>query len=730
MATTRTEKDSMGTIEVPADRYWGAQTQRSLEHFHIGGERFPREMIRGARACSRRRRARQPRARPARPRTRRAAIVPAADEVIEGRLDDHFPLVVWQTGSGTQTNMNANEVIANRAIELPRRRAGLEDSRCIPTTTSTASQSSNDAFPTAMHIAAVEQIEGRLIPAVATLRRHARRRRRAAFARHREDRAHAPSGRDAAHARAGDLGLGRQLDHALGADPGRAARAPRARARRHRGRAPASTRRAASASAWPRRSRTLTGRPFVTAPEQVRGARRARGAGRRARRAARRSPRALTKIANDVRWLASGPRGGLGELRIPENEPGSSIMPGKVNPTQCEALTMVCAQVMGNDVAVAIGGASGNFELNVYKPLIIHNVLQLDAAAGRRVRLVRRPLRARASSPTASGSAAPGRALADAGDRARAAHRLRQGGRDRQEGARRGHRPSARRRSRSATSPRRSSTARCARKRWWSRRRCPMQIRSGPSSGLPAPGPHVLRWADRAPGLLPHRVRRAAALAERGGLCGPGGALPVLARAGQQPGGLRGGPLARRARGRAGRLARLHAAVGGGRWSLFALWRCRLDWPVSAGMSPRAAGGRGGGGRAGGLEHGADASVRSARATHRGRRHADRDSPPPPRSGQIAAIARGRRGLGAGSAARRRRAATERLCRCRSPRALAVAASRCSVALLIGLPIAAAVAPAPAVAVATRSTGPARWSSAAGTSCCRCCTPRWCSPAG
>jgi fumarate hydratase class II len=243
----RRETDSMGAIEVPADRYWGAQTQRSLEHFKIAGERFPREMIRAfgqlKRAC-----AEVNHELGLLPKDVTAAIVQAADEVIAGKLDDHFPLVVWQTGSGTQSNMNTNEVIGNRAIELLGGQMGSKKP-VHPNDHVNRSQSSNDTFPTAMHLVAASGA----LKTLAT---------------------------------------------------------------------------------------------------------------------------SLTKIANDVRWLASGPRAGLGELRIPENEPGSSIMPGKVNPTQCEAMTMVCAQVIGNDVAVTIGGASGNFELNVFKPLIIHNVLR------------------------------------------------------------------------------------------------------------------------------------------------------------------------------------------------------------------------------------------------------------------------------------------------------------------------------------------------------------------
>jgi len=372
MATTRTEKDTMGKVEVPADRYWGAQTQRSLEHFRIGGERFPREMIRAfgilKKAC-----ALVNRELGLLPEDKARAIVQAADEVIEGRLDEHFPLVVWQTGSGTQTNMNANEVIANRAIELLGGRLGSPTPPPLhPNDDVNRSQSSNDTFPTAMHIAAVDQMEGRLVPAVQALSGTLWDKAREFTDVVKIGRTHL---QDAVPLTLGQemSGWASQLDHALehirGAMPrlcelalggtavGTGLNAPRGFGEH-----------AAKVIA------ELTGRPFVSAPNKFE-ALASHDALVGAHGALRTLAAALTKIANDVRWLASGPRCGIGELRIPENEPGSSIMPGKVNPTQCEALTMVCAQVMGNDVAVAIGGASGNFELNVYKPLIIHNVL-------------------------------------------------------------------------------------------------------------------------------------------------------------------------------------------------------------------------------------------------------------------------------------------------------------------------------------------------------------------
>ena len=370
MTTTRTERDTMGTIEVPADRYWGAQTQRSLEHFKIGGDRFPRPVIRALgvlkKAC-----ALVNRELGLLPDDKARAIVAAADEVIQGRLDDHFPLSVWQTGSGTQTNMNANEVIANRAIELLGGRLGSQKP-VHPNDDVNRSQSSNDTFPTAMHIAAVEEIQGRLVPAVERLRDTLRAKSRAFSDVVKIGRTHL---QDAVPLTLGQeiSGWASQLDRALGqiraALPGLCELAL--------GGTAVGTGLNAPRGFGERAARAigdLTGHPFVSAPNKFE-ALASHEPLLAAHGALRTLAAALTKIANDVRWLASGPRCGIGELRIPENEPGSSIMPGKVNPTQCEALTMVCAQVMGNDVAVGIGGASGNFELNVYKPLIIHNVL-------------------------------------------------------------------------------------------------------------------------------------------------------------------------------------------------------------------------------------------------------------------------------------------------------------------------------------------------------------------
>jgi len=361
----------MGAIEVPADRYWGAQTQRSLEHFKIAGERFPREMIRAfgqlKRAC-----AEVNHELGLLPKDVTAAIVQAADEVIAGKLDDHFPLVVWQTGSGTQSNMNTNEVIGNRAIELLGGQMGSKKP-VHPNDHVNRSQSSNDTFPTAMHLAAVSELLGRLIPAVLKLRDVLDEKARALADVVKIGRTHLQD--------ATPLTLGQEisgwvamLDHCLaviraalpalhelaigGTAVGTGLNAP-----------------AGFGERVAARLAGLTGQPFTSAPNKFQ-ALASHEALVAASGALKTLATSLTKIANDVRWLASGPRAGLGELRIPENEPGSSIMPGKVNPTQCEAMTMVCAQVIGNDVAVTIRGASGNFELNVFKPLIIHNVLR------------------------------------------------------------------------------------------------------------------------------------------------------------------------------------------------------------------------------------------------------------------------------------------------------------------------------------------------------------------
>jgi fumarate hydratase, class II len=367
---TRTERDTMGPIEVPADRYWGAQTQRSLQHFRIGSERFPREMIRAfgilKKAC-----ALVNRDLGLLPDDKARAIVAAADEVIDGRLDDHFPLVVWQTGSGTQTNMNVNEVIANRATEIL---GGTLGSRLVhPNDDVNRSQSSNDTFPTAMHIAAVEQLRDRLFPAVRRLRMTLAAKAGAYQDVVKIGRTHL---QDAVPLTLGQeiSGWVSQLDHALGHLE---AAMPHLHELAIGGTAVGTGLNAPPGfgAAAAKRIAELTGHPLVAA-ENPFEALAAHDALVSAHGALKTLAVALMKIGNDVRWLASGPRSGLGEITIPENEPGSSIMPGKVNPTQSEALTMVSAQVLGNDVAVNVGGASGNFELNVFKPLIIHNVLQ------------------------------------------------------------------------------------------------------------------------------------------------------------------------------------------------------------------------------------------------------------------------------------------------------------------------------------------------------------------
>ena len=369
-AKTRIESDTMGAVEVPSDRYYGAQTARSLSNFRIGGDRIPREMIR-ALGIVKKAAALTNVDLGTLPREKADWIVQAADEVIDGRLDDHFPLVVWQTGSGTQTNMNANEVIANRAIELAGGVLGSK-SPIHPNDDVNRSQSSNDVFPTAMHVAAASAVRDRLIPELQRLREELERKSRAfssitkigrthlmdatpltlgqEFSGYEQQVANSIVRVESALPHVLELALGgTAVGTGLNTHPEFAARVARTIA-------------------------GLSGLPFVTAPNKFESLA-AHDALVHLSGALKTTACALMKIANDVRWLASGPRCGLGEIRIPENEPGSSIMPGKVNPTQCEAITMVCAQVIGNDAAVTVGGASGNFELNVYKPLIIHNVL-------------------------------------------------------------------------------------------------------------------------------------------------------------------------------------------------------------------------------------------------------------------------------------------------------------------------------------------------------------------
>jgi fumarate hydratase class II len=368
---TRTETDTMGAIAVPARCYWGAQTQRSLTYFAIGDETMPKELIRAfgivkkAAAIVNQELGKLPAA-------KAQFIIQAAEEVISGKLDEHFPLRVWQTGSGTQTNMNVNEVIANRAIELAGGVLGSKDP-IHPNDDVNMSQSSNDTFPTAMHVAAVWEINQQLVPRVTKLRDAL-----ATKAQQFKDiikigRTHLM---DAVPLTLGQefSGYVAQLDRDLELIK---ATLPHLYELAIGGTAvgtglnthPEFAVRVAAKIA------ELTGLPFVSATNKF-AALAAHDAIVITSGALKTLACSLMKIANDIRWLGSGPRCGLGELILPANEPGSSIMPGKVNPTQCEAMTMVCVQVMGNDTAIAIAGSQGNFELNVYKPVMIYNLLQ------------------------------------------------------------------------------------------------------------------------------------------------------------------------------------------------------------------------------------------------------------------------------------------------------------------------------------------------------------------
>ena len=365
----RIESDSMGEIEVPADMYWGAQTQRSLLHFNIGDDRMPREMIR-ALGILKKAAALVNAELGKLPADKLKLIEQACDEVIEGKLDDHFPLRVWQTGSGTQTNMNANEVISNRAIEIA---GGVMGSKqpIHPNDDVNMSQSSNDTFPTAMYIAAAEQLN-KLIPAIQKVQD-------AIDAKAKEFKDVVKIGRthlqDATPLTVGQEMSGwaslveRDIERLELAKPGLLDLAIGGTAvgtglNSH----PEFAERAATKIA------ELTGLPFKSHPNKF-AALSAHDEIVFASGALKTLAGSLMKIANDIRWLASGPRCGLGELILPENEPGSSIMPGKVNPTQSEAMTMVCVQVFGNDLATSFAGSQGNFELNVYKPVMIHNFL-------------------------------------------------------------------------------------------------------------------------------------------------------------------------------------------------------------------------------------------------------------------------------------------------------------------------------------------------------------------
>ena len=373
MTQYRTETDSIGEVDVDASRYWGAQTERSLHHFSIGwpnADRMPMEVV-CAQALLKKAAALVNAADGRLDQGVAELIVAAADEVIDGKLDDHFPLYVWQTGSGTQTNMNVNEVISNRAIEMAGGVLGSK-SPVHPNDHVNMSQSSNDAFPTAMHIAAAQMIVGRLIPAVTALR----------------DALAAKADTFSDIVKIGRTHLQDAVPLTLGQEFGGYVAQLDADLSRIQAALPALYELAAGgtavgtglnappgfAQAVAEKIAELTGLPFVSAPNKF--------AALAAHDALIFMSGALTtlaasdmKIANDIRWLGSGPRSGLGELILPENEPGSSIMPGKVNPTQSEAMTMVAVQVMGNDTAIKLAGSQGNFELNVFKPMMITNLL-------------------------------------------------------------------------------------------------------------------------------------------------------------------------------------------------------------------------------------------------------------------------------------------------------------------------------------------------------------------
>ncbi len=366
----RTETDSMGAIEVPDDRYWGAQTARSLHHFAIGHDVMPASLIRAIgilKEASARVNADLGTLDP----HLADLIATAAREVADGKLDDHFPLRIWQTGSGTQTNMNANEVIANRAIELDGGALGSK-TPVHPNDHVNMSQSSNDTFPTAMHIAVAEELVHRLLPAVRALRDALDAKATAFEGVTKIGRTHLMD--------AVPLTLGQEFSGyvaQLGADLERVEQTLPGLYELAAGGTAVGTGLNTHPEFGERVAATiaeLTGLPFVTAPNKF-AALAAHDALVWTSGALRTLAGSLAKIADDVRWLGSGPRSGLGELVLPANEPGSSIMPGKVNPTQSEAMIMVCIQVVGNDTAVAIAGARGNFELNVNKPVIAHNVL-------------------------------------------------------------------------------------------------------------------------------------------------------------------------------------------------------------------------------------------------------------------------------------------------------------------------------------------------------------------
>ncbi len=370
-AGTRIESDSMGDVSVPADRYWGAQTQRSLQNFRIGGERMPDALIRALGVQKKAAALANEKAGALAPDLA-GAIVRAAEEVISGSLAEHFPLVVWQTGSGTQTNMNANEVIANRAIELLGGAMGAK-TPVHPNDHVNMGQSSNDSFPTAMHIAAVGEVEAALLPALARFHDALEAKARAFDSIIKIGRTHL---QDATPVTLGQEFSGYATQVRYGIERVRSA-LPRLLQLAQGGTAVGTglNTRPGFDTAFAAEVAAITGHPFSPAENKFE-ALAAHDSLVELSGALNTLACSLMKIANDIRLLGSGPRCGIGELHLPENEPGSSIMPGKVNPTQSEAMTMVAAQVMGNHVTVTVAGATGHFELNVFKPVIILNVLQ------------------------------------------------------------------------------------------------------------------------------------------------------------------------------------------------------------------------------------------------------------------------------------------------------------------------------------------------------------------
>ena len=367
----RKEKDSMGVLEVPEDRYYGAQTQRSLNNFKIGGERFQRELIRAYGILKKA--AASVNEKAGKLDSKLAGVIrEAADEVIEGNLDDHFPLVVWQTGSGTQSNMNFNEVIANRAIEKLGGELGSKNP-VHPNDHVNMGQSTNDTFPTAINIAAVEATINQLLPGLKKLLKSLVKKEKEFDTiiklgrTHLQDATPLSLGQEfsgyASALRHGISRIEKALDHCYELAMGGTAVGTGINSFEGFGEQVADE------------ISSLTGLPFKTAENKFE-ALGGQDSIVELSSILKTVSGSLFKIANDIRWLASGPRSGIGEILIPANEPGSSIMPGKVNPTQCEAMTMVCTQVMGNDVTISVAGASGNFELNVYRPVIAYNIIQ------------------------------------------------------------------------------------------------------------------------------------------------------------------------------------------------------------------------------------------------------------------------------------------------------------------------------------------------------------------